>query len=114
MAPPEIRPERLGSERDAATAVGSDPAASLGLTLRAAAGGSGGNGVVVTDIDPASLAADRGLEAGDVILEVAGQIVASPEDVYSALSSARGAGKRLVLMRIKSSSKTRFLAVPVS
>jgi len=114
VAAPEIRPERLDSERDAATAAGSDPAASLGLTLRAAAGGSGGNGVVVTDIDPASLAADRGLEAGDVILEVAGRIVAAPEDVYSALSSARGAGKRLVLMRIKSSSKTRFLAVPVS
>ena len=58
-------------------------------------------------------ATSSGTTALEVILEVAGQTVTAPEDVYSALSSARGAGKRLVLMRIKSSSKTRFLAVPV-
>ncbi len=71
-----------------------------------------GNGVVVTDVDPGGLAADRGLEPGDVILDVASQAVTSPDDVNNALSGARAAGKRTVMMRVRSGKRTQFIIVP--
>ena len=47
----------------------------LGLSLAPAAkvSGAGDEGVVITDVDPSSDAADKGLKAGDVILQVAGR-----------------------------------------
>ncbi len=83
----------------------------LGLTLLPS-GTKDGNGVVVTDVDPGGLAADRGLEPGDVILDVASQAVTSPDDVNNALSGARAAGKRTVMMRVRSGKRTQFIIVP--
>ena len=57
--------------------------------------------MVVTDVDPAGVAADLGFKTGDVILEVAGKAVSTPADVRKALASARTEGKRTVLMRVK-------------
>jgi serine protease Do len=87
----------------------------LGLTLAPAArvAGAGGQGVVVTGVDRSGVAADHGFSTGDVILEVAGKAVASPGDVRKVIASARTEGKRSVLMRIKSGSNTRFVALPV-
>ena len=53
----------------------------LGLTLAPAGqvAGSGSEGVVVTNVDPDGIAAEHGLKTGDVILEVAGKKVASPD-----------------------------------
>src|SRR6195256_6952269 len=47
----------------------------LGLTLAPAnsVAGAGKDGVVVTEVDPKSAAAERGFKEGDVILEVAGK-----------------------------------------
>ncbi len=58
----------------------------LGLSLAPAGKipGSGEDGVVITDVDPDSDAADKGLKAGDVILQVAG------EDVSAALRRRQG------------------------
>jgi serine protease Do len=87
----------------------------LGLTLAPASGvaGAGAQGVVVTGVDAAGAAADRGLSTGDVILEVAGKSVASPGDVRKVIADARSTGKRSVLMRVKSGDNTRFVALPV-
>ena len=86
--------------------------AKLGLTLAPAArvAGAGGEGVVVTGVDSAGVAADRGFTTGDVILEVAGKAVSTPADVRKAIASARTEGKRTVLMRVKSGDNTRFVA----
>jgi serine protease Do len=87
----------------------------LGLTLAPAGrvAGAGGQGVVVTGVDSSGVAADHGFTTGDVILEVAGKSVASPNDVRQVVGSARTDGKRTVLMRVKSGDNTRFIALPV-
>ena len=61
----------------------------LGLTLAPAnsVAGAGKEGVVVTDVDPKSAAAERGFKEGDVILEVAGKTVANVGDVREAIDS---------------------------
>src|SRR5262249_45243637 len=72
--------------------------APLGLTLAPAAAlaGEGTQGVVVTDVDPDGPAAERGVHAGDLILDVAGKAVNSPSEVRDALGEARSAGRQAV------------------
>jgi serine protease Do len=88
----------------------------LGLTLAPAnsVAGAGKEGVVVTEVDPQSAAADRGFKEGDVILEVAGKSVANVGDVRNAIDAARSDNKNSVLMRIKSGGSSRFVAVPLA
>jgi serine protease Do len=83
----------------------------LGLSL--APGGGADPGVVIADIDPSGPAADFGFKPGDVILEVAGRSVATPDDLHSALGKARSEGKQSVLMRVKSERGTRYVAIPL-
>jgi serine protease Do len=87
----------------------------LGLSLAPArkVAGAGSLGVVVTQVDPGGHAADSGLEAGDVILEVGGRTVSSPADVRNAVNEARGHSKHTVLLRVKTGQNTRFVAVPI-
>jgi len=82
----------------------------LGLSLAPAR--NGGEGVVVTQVDPNGTASDR-FQTGDVILDVNGKMVSSPADVRKAVTDAQSDGKRSVLMRVKSSQGTRFVAVPL-
>jgi serine protease Do len=94
---------------------GSVDLAKLGLTLAPASrvAGAGDKGVVVTDVDSSGVAADHGFSTGDIILEVAGKKVASPEEVRKEINEARTGGKRTVLMRVKSGDTTHFVALPV-
>jgi len=87
----------------------------LGLSLAPAdkVAGAGSEGVVVTQVDPDGPAAAQGFRTGDVILDVAGKRVTSPDEVRKAMADARTGGKRTVLLRVKSGDNTRFLAVPV-
>jgi serine protease Do len=86
---------------------------SFGLTLAPANSveGAGRNGVVVTDIDPDGLAAEKGLRQGDVILEAGGHSVARPADVANALNEAKKAGRKAVLLRVKTGDNTHFVAL---
>jgi serine protease Do len=88
----------------------------LGLTLAPAASvpGQGTAGVVVTDVDPDGPAAERGIHAGDIILEVAGKAVNNPSDVREGIDAARSGGKQAVLMRIKSGENARYVAMPIA
>src|SRR5215217_2824060 len=88
----------------------------LGLTLAPAnsVAGAGKEGVVVTEVDPKSAAAERGFKEGDVILEVAGKSVASAGEVREAIDAARTDSKNSVLMRVKSGGSSRFVAVPLA
>jgi serine protease Do len=88
----------------------------LGLTLAPAnsVAGAGKDGVVVTEVDPKSAAAERGFKEGDVILEVAGKSVSNAGDVREAINAARTDNKNSVLMRIKSGGSSRFVAVPLA
>jgi len=63
----------------------------------------------------AGLAAN-GTRAGDrvaVILDVGGKSVANIRDLRQALSQAKSDGKHDVLMRVKTSDNTHFVAVPI-
>jgi serine protease Do len=88
----------------------------LGLTVAPAnsVAGAGKDGVVVTDVDPKSAAAERGFKEGDVILEVGGKSVANAGDVREAINAARTDNKNSVLMRIKRGGSLRFVAVPLA
>ncbi|WJR80779.1 Do family serine endopeptidase [Bradyrhizobium sp. NP1] len=88
----------------------------LGLTVAPAnsVAGAGKDGVVVTEVDPKSAAAERGFKEGDVILEVGGKTVASANDVRDALSAAKNDNKNSVLMRVKSGGQSRFVALPLA
>jgi serine protease Do len=87
----------------------------LGLTLAPAGGvaGAGTEGVVVTSVEPDGPAASQGFKSGDVILEVGGKAVSNPADIRKALADARDAGKRAVLMRVKTGEGTKFVALPI-
>jgi serine protease Do len=105
----------LPDERQAnAAPQGSDKGAPrLGLTLAPAnAVGAGNQGVAVTAVDPNGPAAERGMQSGDIILDVAGKTVSSPSDVTREIADLHKAGKRTVLMRVKSNNGTKFVAIP--
>jgi len=102
--------ESRGTDRDAA-----GPYLGLRVAPASEIGGAGQAGVVVTGIDPQGPAADRGLRAGDVILDVAGKAVANTGDVRAALTKASADGRKTVLMRVKTAdSAPRFVAVPIA
>jgi serine protease Do len=88
----------------------------LGLTVAPAnsVAGAGKDGVVVTEVDPKSAAAERGFKEGDIILEVAGKSVTNAGDVREAITAARTDNKNSVLMRVKSGGSSRFVAVPLA
>ena len=88
----------------------------LGLTVAPAnsVAGAGKDGVVVTEVDPKSAAAERGFKEGDVILEVAGKSVTNAKDIREAINAARSDNKNSVLMRVKSGGSSRFVAVPLA
>jgi S1-C subfamily serine protease len=89
---------------------------SLGLTLESAAkvAGSGTDGLVVTNVDPDGVASEHGMKTGDVILDIAGNKVAAPVDVNKAISDAQKNGKRTILVRLKSDTVTKFVALPIT
>jgi serine protease Do len=82
----------------------------LGLSV-APGSGPDKDGVVVTNVDTASDAAQKGIKSGDVILEIGALAVKNPEDVANGVKEAAKLGRKAVLMRIKSGSETRFVAV---
>src|SRR6202050_2357999 len=88
----------------------------LGLTVAPAnsVAGAGKEGVVGTEVDPKSAAAERGFKEGDVILEVAGKNVTDAGEVREGINAARADNKNSVLMRIKSGGSSRFVAVPLA
>ncbi len=89
----------------------------LGLSLAPAAKvpGAGDEGVVITEVAPDSDAADKGLKAGDVILQVAGETVSEPGDVAKgvkkAMDKAKDKDKVNVLVQVKTGDQTRFVAL---
>jgi S1-C subfamily serine protease len=68
----------------------------LGLTLAPASAiaGAGEYGVVITDIDPSSPAAESGLQTGSVILDVGHHAVNTPAEVRRMVEEARSQSKR--------------------
>ncbi len=74
----------------------------------------GTNGVLITKVDPNSDAADKGLQAGDVVQRIGGRPVHTPADVQSGVAEAQKGGRKSVLLLVASSQGgSRFVAVDV-
>jgi serine protease Do len=88
----------------------------LGLTLAPASSveGAGAQGVAIVKVDPNGLAAEKGLTAGDVILDVSNQPVSSPSEVHDAIAEAEKTSRQDVLVRIKTKDdRIEFVALPL-
>ena len=101
-ATPERREENRGTE-----------VPRLGLTLAPVTdvAGSGSEGVVITNVEQGSIAAEHGFRQGDVILNIANKPVTSPAEVRDMIADAQKGGARNVLVRVKSGDSIRFVAV---
>jgi serine protease Do len=95
-------------EDDAASAATLDD---FGLTVAPA---DDGEGLVVTAIEPDSPAAERGIQAGDVIVSVNSAPVASAADVDKAVEDAANAGRKAVLVQVNRDDANRFVALPLA
>ncbi len=68
-------------------------------------------GVVVTDVQPGSPAADKGLQRGDVIVQADRKQVSDPKAVADAVRAAAERGDDAVLLLVKRDGQNRFVAV---
>jgi serine protease Do len=82
----------------------------LGLTVSPATGPNR-EGVLISDVDGNADAALKGIRVGDLILEISGTVVSSPDDVVNAIREANRLQRRAVLLRIRSGTEARFVAV---
>ncbi|MCX7888624.1 MAG: DegQ family serine endoprotease [Rhodobacteraceae bacterium] len=73
----------------------------------------GETGVVVTGVDQAGPAADKGIEAGDVILSVNQSAVASPDDMARLLGDAKAQDRKAALLLVERQGNRMFVAVPL-
>ncbi|EHL96179.1 putative serine protease MucD [Acetobacteraceae bacterium AT-5844] len=66
-------------------------------------------GVVVTEVTPGSNAAERGISAGDLILEVQQNRVSTPQEVREQLERLRRQGRPTALLLIENNQGQRFV-----
>jgi serine protease Do len=73
---------------------------------------SGVNGVVITEVTPDSAAAERGVQAGEVITEIAQESVANPKDVMDRIAALKEQGRKNALLMLASKSgELRFVTI---
>ncbi|MFS8038811.1 Do family serine endopeptidase [Xanthobacter sp. AM11] len=72
-------------------------------------------GVVVTEVERSSPAADKGLKAGQVIVQVGQEAVASPADVEKQVEALRSQGKRSALLLVSDGEgRQEFVTIPLA
>jgi serine protease Do len=97
------------------------PMASLGMTLAPMDGtlrekyhlSQDQKGVVITDVDQGGVAADKGLKAGDVIVEVQQAEVSTPQDVESRIDAVRKEDRHSVLMLVQRPEGLNWVPLPL-
>ena len=115
--------EGEGPETDGAMPQTEAPASKelLGMTLGVLDGETRGElgigaeveGLVITDLDQAGEAYDKGLRAGDVITEAGQQKVATIADLEARITEAKDAGRKSLLLLIRRGADPRFVALSV-
>ena len=68
-------------------------------------------GVVITQVDPNSDAAEKQIRPGNVIVEVNQEKVSSPEDIAKQVDAAKKEGRKSVLMLVNQGGSLRFVVV---
>ncbi len=70
------------------------------------------SGVVVTEVAEGSVAAERGVTAGDVITEIAQESVSSPQEVMDRIAALKAQGRRNALLMLASKGgELRFVTI---
>ncbi|MFO1069800.1 MAG: Do family serine endopeptidase [Geminicoccaceae bacterium] len=72
----------------------------------------GTGGVLVQRVLPDSPAESKGIRAGDVVLEVGGNSVSTPQQVVDAVKSAHDTGAKAVLMLLQRNGQPTYEAIP--
>lgn len=71
-------------------------------------------GVVVTRVDPNSAAADKRIQAGEVIVEVGQEAVGSPADISRRVESLKKDGRKSALLLVSNpQGEVRFVAISI-
>ena len=83
--------------------------ADYGLTVAPAEDGAG---VIVTEVNPDSPAADAGIRVGDKVVEVNNEAVASASDIEKELKAVTDSGRKAALMLLEREDASRFVAIP--
>ncbi|MDP1877886.1 MAG: PDZ domain-containing protein, partial [Actinomycetota bacterium] len=84
----------------------------LGLSVKPGPGKDGG--VVISDVDPNSDAALKGIKEGDVVLKAGNETVTTPQDVAKAVKKAQDEGAPAVMFHIKKGGdQTVLIAIPL-
>ena len=74
---------------------------------------AGSDGLVVTAVDEASDAFEKGLRAGDVITEAGQQAVVSLKDLEDRVAEAKDGGRKSLLLLVRREGNPRFVALPL-
>ncbi len=74
---------------------------------------AGQKGIVITDVAPEGTAADHGLKAGDVVVEVQQVAVTTPADMQHRIDEARQGGRKSVLLLVQGTDGLRWVPLPV-
>src|SRR5262249_9678024 len=112
---------RGGGDEDSDQGSNSGAPGALGLAVRPASAedrsrlGLNANegGLLITAVDPSSDLADKGVRAGDVILQAGGHAVRTVAEFNSAAETARHANRPL-LMQVGTRGGRRFVAASTS
>lgn len=107
------------SEEDEPEEEDSDAKESLGLTLSSLSRSARNRydldddirGVLITDVDPESSAAEKGIREGDVIVEVGQKEVKDPDDVIKRVNDIVASKKKSVLLLLNRNGNLTFIAV---
>jgi serine protease Do len=73
--------------------------------------GAGIQGVVVTSVEGGSPAGEKNLRSGDVIVEVGGQAVKTPDDVSKRVDADAKAGKKSALLLVNRDGDLQYLGL---
>jgi len=84
--------------------------AKLGIAVETA---DDGHGLVVRDIAPNGIAAQKGILRGDVIVEIDGVDIDDPAALKAVLEQSAKMGKQSVLLLVRSKDRQRFVALPL-
>jgi serine protease Do len=68
-------------------------------------------GVIVTKVDATSSAAEKGIMAGDIIVEVGQQAVRTPQEFEARVALAKKEGRKSVILRISRNGTLSFVAL---
>jgi serine protease Do len=109
MNEPSVRKAQANAAEDTGLPV-------LGLTIAPAAKveGAGDKGLAVLGVNTNSKAAEIGFQEGDVILKAGNKEISQPGDFKAAMSEAKAAGKKNVLVLLKRGAAVSHIAVPVA